>query len=44
MRIVFNCREGSVSHYYHFLYGALIPLIEFHVNNPDKRLLITTNL
>ena len=44
VRIVFNCREGSVSHYYHFLYGALIPLIEFHVNNPDKRLLITTNV
>ena len=43
-RIVFNCREGSVSHYYHFLYGALIPLIEFHINNPDKRLLITTNV
>ena len=44
VRIVFDCREGSVTHYYHFFYGALIPLIEFHVNNPDKRLLITTSV
>ena len=44
IRIVFNCREGSVSHYYHFLYGAMIPLIEYHINNPDKQLLITTDV
>jgi hypothetical protein len=43
-KIVFNCREGSVSHYYHFFYGALIPLIEFHHDNPDKKILITTNV
>lgn len=42
--IVFNCLEGSVSHYYHFLYGALIPLIEYHLLNPDKKLLITTDV
>jgi hypothetical protein len=42
--IVFNSFEGSVSHYYHFLYGALIPLIEYHLENPDKKLLITTNV
>ena len=42
--IVFNCLEGSVSHYYHFLYGALIPLIEYHLENPDKKLLITTDV
>ena len=42
--IVFNCLEGSVSHYYHFLFGALIPLIEYHIENPDKKLLITTNV
>lgn len=42
--IVFNCLEGSVSHYYHFLYGALIPLIEYHLSNPDKKLLITTDV
>jgi len=44
VRIVFNCYEGSVSHYFHFFYGALIPLIEYHLNNPDKKLLITTNI
>lgn len=42
--IVFNCLEGSVSHYYHFLYGALIPLIEYHLSNIDKKLLITTDV
>lgn len=42
--IVFNCFEGSVSHYYHFFYGALIPLIEYHLQNPDKKLLITTDV
>ena len=42
--IVFNCLEGSVSHYYHFLYGALIPLIEYHLSNPEKKLLITTDV
>lgn len=44
VRIVFNCLEGSVSHYYHFLYGALIPLIEYHINNPNNRFLITTSV
>ena len=34
--IIFQGHEGfadSVTHYYHFFFGALIPLIEFHLKN-----------
>lgn len=36
--IIFHCREGSVTHYFHFFYGAMIPLIEYSLNplNSDK--------
>ena len=34
--VIFQGHEGfsnSVTHYYHFLFGAMIPLIEYHVRN-----------
>lgn len=34
--IYFLCNEGSVTHYFHFLFGGLIPLIEYHLTN-NKR-------
>ena len=38
--IYFSCNEGSVTHYYHFLFGALVPLIEYHLesNKPSSPL------
>ena len=35
LRVVFQGNEGystSVTHYYHFLFGALIPLLELHTS------------
>ena len=44
--IVFNCHEGSVSHYFHFFYGALIPLIRYYLDflPQDTQLIINTNV
>lgn len=42
--ILFHCREGSVTHYYHFFFGALVPLIEYHLANPLKVLRILTDV
>jgi hypothetical protein len=42
--VLFHCREGSVTHYYHFFFGALIPLIEYHLANPSKVLRILTDV
>ena len=42
--ILFHCREGSVTHYYHFFFGALVPLIEYHLANPSKVLRILTDV
>lgn len=44
--IVFNCHEGSVSHYFHFFYGALIPLIIYYLYHlpPNTQLIINTNV
>ena len=42
--VLFHCREGSVTHYYHFFFGALVPLIEYHLDNPTKVLRILTDV
>lgn len=42
--ILFHCREGSVTHFYHFFFGAMIPLIEYHLANPSKVLRILTDV
>lgn len=44
IKIIFNSNEGSVSHYFHFFYGALIPLIEYHLTNNHQPFIITTNI
>lgn len=43
--VVFRCLEGSVTHYYHFFYGAMVPLI-FHAldNGVDTVYCILTDL
>lgn len=33
VEINFKSAEGSVLHYYHFLLGALIPMVEFHISH-----------
>lgn len=43
-RIIFNCYEGSVSHYYHFFYGAMIPMILRHLENREEQFIITTDI
>ena len=43
-RIVFQCLEGSVTHYYHFFYGAMIPLILHHLENPSAVYRILTDI
>lgn len=42
--IIFHCREGSVTHYYHFFFGALVPLIEYHLANSSKVFRILTDV
>jgi hypothetical protein len=42
--IVFQCREGSVTHFYHFFFAALLPLIEYHLEYPDKIFIISTDI
>ena len=40
LRVVFQGNEGystSVTHYYHFLFGALIPLLELHTSLINSR-------
>ena len=48
LRVIFQGNEGystSVTHYYHFLFGALIPLLEMHTslisNKREKEELIS---
>lgn len=35
--VYFLCNEGSVTHYYHFLLGALVPLIEYHISTSQVK-------
>lgn len=42
--IYFHCQEGSVTHYFHFFYGALIPLIEYHLAHPDHIFRLMTDI
>ena len=42
--LVYKCWEGSVTHYFHFFFGALIPTIEYHILNPCKALRILTDI
>lgn len=44
VRIVFQCLEGSVTHYYHFFYGAMIPLILHQLENPSAVYRIQTDV
>ena len=48
LRVIFQGNEGystSVTHYYHFLFGAFIPLLELHTalisNKREKEELIS---
>ena len=34
--ILFQCLEGSVTHFYHFFYGAMIPLILHSIENTQR--------
>ena len=42
--IIFKCWEGSVTHYFHFFFGALIPTIEYHLLNSRKSIRILTDI
>ena len=42
--IYFLCNEGSVTHYYHFLFGALMPLIEYHITTKRSTFSIMTDI
>ena len=42
--IYFLCNEGSVTHYYHFLFGALMPLIEYHLATKRSTFSIMTDI
>jgi hypothetical protein len=42
--VVFSCNEGSVTHFYHFFFGAMIPLIDHHLNNPGSVYRISTDV
>lgn len=43
--LYFRCNEGSVTHFYHFFFGVLIPLIEYHVStNQVKSYKICTDM
>eukprot|EP01035_Chromulina_nebulosa_P002216 gene2216-2991_t len=42
--IYFLCNEGSVTHYYHFLFGALMPLIEYHLSTKCSVFSIMTDI
>lgn len=42
--VVFRCWEGSVTHYYHFFFGALIPLIEYYLENLNKKFVIRSDI
>lgn len=42
--VYFNCLEGNISHYYHFFFGALIPLTMRHLENLDEKFIIVSNI
>ena len=43
--VYFISNEGSVTHYYHFLFGALVPLLEYHLSaNLTKSYNICTDI
>ena len=42
--IYFICNEGSVTHYYHFLFAALIPMIEYHLKSQTIGYRIKTDI
>ena len=42
--LIYKCWEGSVTSYFHFFFGALIPTIEYHILNPSKSLRILTDI
>jgi hypothetical protein len=42
--VVFHCQEGSVTHYFHFFFGALVPIIEYHLKYPHHIFRIVSDL
>jgi len=42
--IYFLCNEGSVTHFYHFMFGALVPLIEYHLKTKHSAFRIKTDI
>ena len=44
MYIKLNSNYGSITHYYHFFYGVLVPLILYHLKHKETNFIITDNL
>jgi len=42
--VYFLCNEGSVTHYYHFLFAALIPMIEYYLREETIGFRIKTDI
>jgi hypothetical protein len=42
--IYFKCTEGSVTHYFHFLFGAFFPLLEYHIDHQKNNFRIMTDV
>lgn len=42
--IAFKCHEGSVTHYYHFFFSALVPLVEYHLTRPRHAFRIVSDI
>jgi hypothetical protein len=44
MYIKLNSNYGTITHYYHFFYGVLVPLILYHLKHKEANFIITDNL
>jgi len=42
--IKLSSNYGSITHYYHFFYGAFIPLILYHLRTKEKNFIITDDV
>ena len=44
MYVKLNSNYGTITHYYHFFYGVLVPLILYHLKHKETNFIITDNL
>jgi len=44
MYVKLNSNYGSITHYYHFFYGVLVPLILYHLKHKETNFIITDDL